>query len=103
MDKTISCTLTLEDARIPEFLKLSDSSDEISYKVVFIGNVIPHTCEHCKFWDKSILPSDNGIGKCSNSRVDIHVMFVILAGVPIDEITLYYPKDFGCIFWEGKE
>jgi hypothetical protein len=50
---------------------------------------IPHTCEHCKFYESD--------WKFCNS---IDVEKRIEAN---DYLVLAFSKDFGCIFWGGKE
>jgi hypothetical protein len=62
-------------------------SDDFKYMLV------PHTCEHCKFWGK---PYDVTMAYCNNE-----VLIEMIDGGP--EEPPYFHKDFGCIFWEGKE
>jgi hypothetical protein len=50
---------------------------------------IPHTCEHCKFYDIAW-------EFCNNKDVEGLV-------TTFDNGKSYFKKDFGCIFWEGKE
>ena len=71
--------LAEEDVRLTE-LHLQDKA-------------IPHTCEHCKFWGK---PYDVTMAYCNNE-----VLIEMIDGGP--EEPPYFHKDFGCIFWEGKE
>ena len=52
---------------------------------------IPHTCEHCKFWDG--ISRHTLYGQCNNPKV-----CVVCSG----EGKVYYPDTYGCIFWESK-
>ncbi len=52
---------------------------------------IRNTCERCKFWDG--IDRKLIYGQCSNSEKGV---------VCTGEGHVYYPNDFGCIFWEGK-
>ena len=65
--------LAEEDVRLTE-LHLQDKA-------------IPHTCEHCKFYGKF----SGEMTDCINEHVNYLVDYLAIN------------KDFGCIFWEGKE
>ena len=55
--------------------------------VLNLGPPIPRTCEHCKFYGKF----SGEMTDCINEHVNYLVDYLAIN------------KDFGCIFWEGKE
>jgi hypothetical protein len=79
----VSGTLTIEKSRVSMIF----NDDDLTCKVKIIGEVAPHTCEHCKFYGKF----SGEMTDCINEHVNYLVDYLAIN------------KDFGCIFWEGKE
>jgi hypothetical protein len=82
-------TLIINNSRVEAIF----DDDNLTCKVKIIGTVLPRTCEHCMFWEK---PDDYIGSPCSNENVN-----GLVDDGPEDRV--YFRKDFGCIFWEGKE
>ena len=61
--------------------------------IVINGALVPHTCEHCKFYN---LFSPSFDGYCKNETVKDMVY------ASYQEDDTQFDKNFGCIFW-GKE
>ncbi|MFA7254014.1 MAG: hypothetical protein WC107_05685 [Patescibacteria group bacterium] len=59
---------------------------------------IPRTCEHCKFWMQNVEGREN-FGECLHNDVTGDNDYVWAPYLHY----VYFRKDFGCIFWEGKE
>lgn len=87
----ISCTLVLDDSEFINFLPFEDLQGNVTCQVKIIGNLVAHTCEHCKFWDG--IDRKLIYGQCSNTEKGV---------IRTGEGHIYYPNTFGCIFWESK-
>jgi len=78
-------TFTVEDSKIQAIF----DDANMTCKVKIIGTRVPHTCEHCKFYE-------NGWRFCNNMEVEKRLE-------ANDYLVIAFAKDFGCIFWKGKE
>jgi len=64
--------------------------------------VIKRTCEHCGFWTNGILLRNDHLNNPDNWQCS-NPSFYENFSLSDPYIVIYLSKDFGCIFWEGKE